>query len=77
MEKQSRRNIKRWKDNCSTDDVRKNKSSFEYVKGSEILALLPLKRCGQTQKLQDLVVPKEMTLQILYMQNRICLRRRK
>jgi N-ethylmaleimide reductase len=33
-------------------------------KGSEIL-ILPLKltdRCGQTQKLQDLVVPKEMTL---------------
>jgi hypothetical protein len=33
-------------------------------KGSEILAHLPLltDRCGQTQKLQDLVVPKEMTL---------------
>jgi hypothetical protein len=31
--KQSRRNIKRWKDNCSTDRVRKNKSSFEYVEG--------------------------------------------
>jgi N-ethylmaleimide reductase len=34
-------------------------------KGSEILPILPLKltdRCGQTQKLQDLVVPKEMTL---------------
>jgi hypothetical protein len=23
-------------DNCSTDDVRKNKSSSEYVEGSEI-----------------------------------------
>jgi hypothetical protein len=63
--KQSRRNIKRWKDNCSTDRVRKNKSSFEYVKEGRYSPILPLKltdRCGQTQKLQDLVVPKEMTL---------------
>jgi N-ethylmaleimide reductase len=35
-------------------------------KGREILAHSAIKltdRCGQTQKLQDLVVPKEMTLQ--------------
>jgi hypothetical protein len=45
--KQSRRNIKRWKDNCSTDTVRKNKSSFEYVEGKEILAHSAIKADGQ------------------------------
>jgi 2,4-dienoyl-CoA reductase-like NADH-dependent reductase (Old Yellow Enzyme family) len=42
--------------------------------------ILPLKltdRCGQTQKLQDLVVPKEMTLLNIIHAKQICLRRRK
>jgi hypothetical protein len=44
MEKQPRRNIKRWK-NCSTDDVRKNKSS-SCLK-NEIAAPSTIKAGGQ------------------------------
>jgi hypothetical protein len=40
--KQSRRNIKRWKDNCSTDRVRKNKSSLNMSREARY-SPLPLK----------------------------------
>jgi hypothetical protein len=75
--KQSRRNINDGKIIVLIESGRISRP-LNMSKGSEILALLPLKltdRCGQ--KLQDLVVPKEMTLLNIYMQNRICLRRRK
>jgi hypothetical protein len=54
---------KRWKDNCSTDESGRISRPLNMSKGREILPILPLKLTdGTPKKLQDLVVPKEMTL---------------
>jgi hypothetical protein len=64
--------------NCSTNAVRKNKCRPLNV-GGKILAHSAIKADGQmwtNSKVTRFSCSKEMTLQILYMQNRICLRRR-
>jgi deoxyinosine 3'endonuclease (endonuclease V) len=78
--KQSRRNIKDGKIIVQLIESGRISRPLNMSKGSEILAHSAIKltdRCGQTQKLQDLVVPKEMTLLNIIHAKQICLRRRK